>query len=120
MLANRVERASCSLASWVFSLSTHTQVNNRATVAASLDSERCLLGAVDALASGAVVVGEVTALAHEVTDHTVEARALVAKAGLSSAQLTEVLSSPTHNSEVVRTMSGALWGNMHHSIETAR
>jgi hypothetical protein len=45
---------------------------------------------VDALATGAVVLGEVTALAHEIRDDAVEGGALVAKALLTSAQSTEV------------------------------
>jgi len=49
------------------------------------------LVAVDGLATGAVVVGEVTALAHEVGDDTVERAALVAKALLAGAEGTEVL-----------------------------
>lgn len=49
------------------------------------------LVAVDGLASGAVVVGEVTALAHEVGDDAVEARSLEAEALLAGAQRTEVL-----------------------------
>lgn len=47
--------------------------------------------AVDRLAAGAVVVGEVAALAHEVGNDAVECRALVAVALLASAQGTEVL-----------------------------
>jgi len=49
------------------------------------------LGAVDALSTGAVVVGEVTALAHEAWDDTMEGGALEAKALLSGAKSTEVL-----------------------------
>jgi len=51
------------------------------------------LSAIDGLASSAVVVGEVTTLAHELRNHTVEGAALVAKALLASAESTEVLSS---------------------------
>ena len=49
------------------------------------------LGAVDGLAAGAVAGGEVAALAHELGDHAVERRALVAEALLAGAQGTEVL-----------------------------
>ena len=49
------------------------------------------LVAVDGLASSSVVVGEVTALAHEVGDDPVEDTALVAESLLSSAESTEVL-----------------------------
>ena len=51
------------------------------------------LGAVDGLAPSAVVVGEVTTLAHEVGDDTVEGGALVSEPLLSSAESSEVLSS---------------------------
>lgn len=47
--------------------------------------------AVDGLAARAVVVGEVTALAHELRDDAVERGALEAKALLASAKRTEVL-----------------------------
>ena len=49
------------------------------------------LGAVDGLAAGAVVVGEVPRLAHEVGDDAVEGGALVAEAFLSRAESSEVL-----------------------------
>lgn len=49
------------------------------------------LGAVDALAAGAVMVGEIAALAHEVRDNPVEGRSLIAEPLLSGAQGTEVL-----------------------------
>jgi len=49
------------------------------------------LGAVDGLAAGAVVGGEVTTLAHEVRDDAVEARALETEALLASAERAEVL-----------------------------
>ena len=49
------------------------------------------LGAVDRLATSAVVVGEVAALAHEARDHAVERRALEAKALLAGAERAEVL-----------------------------
>jgi hypothetical protein len=47
--------------------------------------------AVDGLASGAIVVGEVATLAHEVGDDAVEGGALEAEALLASAQGAEVL-----------------------------
>jgi hypothetical protein len=47
--------------------------------------------AVDGLTTGAVAAGEVTSLKHEVGDDTVERRALVTKALLTSAESTEVL-----------------------------
>jgi len=56
------------------------------------------LGAVDGLASGAVAGGEVTSLAHEVGDHTVEGGALEAEPLLAGAESTEVL--------------GSLWDNI--------
>jgi len=46
---------------------------------------------IDGLATGAVVLGEVTALDHEVLDDTVEDRALISKALLASSQSSEVL-----------------------------
>lgn len=49
------------------------------------------LAAVDGLAPGAVVVGEVAALAHKLRDDAMEAAALVAKAFLVCAQAAEVL-----------------------------
>jgi len=50
------------------------------------------LVAVDGLAAGPVVVGEVPPLAHEVGDDSVESRATVPKAFLSSAKGSEILS----------------------------
>lgn len=47
--------------------------------------------AIDGLAPGAVVVGEITTLTHEVGNHTVEGGALVAEALLAGAQSAEVL-----------------------------
>lgn len=49
------------------------------------------LAAKDGFASGAVVVGEVTALAHKLRDDTMKAAALKAKALLVRAQAAEVL-----------------------------
>ncbi len=48
------------------------------------------LVAIDGLATSAIVVGEVTSLAHELGDDAVESWALVAETTLSSAQGTEV------------------------------
>lgn len=49
-------------------------------------------GAVDGLATSAVVVGEVATLAHEIRDDTVEGGALVAETLFTCTQGTEVLS----------------------------
>lgn len=49
------------------------------------------LPAVDRLAAGAIVVGEVASLAHKLRNDAVEAAALVAKAFLVCAQAPEVL-----------------------------
>ena len=50
------------------------------------------LVSVDGLSSSTVVVGEVTSLAHESRDDTVEGRSSKAESLLSSAKSTEVLS----------------------------
>ena len=55
------------------------------------------LGAVDRLSSGTVVVGEVSSLAHEVGDDTVELAVLVPESLLSGAERTEVLGRLGHN-----------------------
>lgn len=47
--------------------------------------------AVDGFAAGAVMVGEITALAHEVRYDPVEAASLVTKASLSGAESAEIL-----------------------------
>lgn len=52
---------------------------------------------VDGLSSSSVVVSEVTSLAHEIVDDTVERGSLVSKSLLSCAQSSEVLSSPWDN-----------------------
>lgn len=49
------------------------------------------LRAVDGLSTGTIVVGEVTALTHEVRDDTVEGGALVTETFLARAQCTEIL-----------------------------
>jgi hypothetical protein len=64
------------------------------------------LGTVDGLASGAVLVGEVTALSHEVGDDAVEGGSLVAKALLSSAESPEVFGGLGH--DVVVELEGDL------------
>lgn len=48
-------------------------------------------GAVDGLAAGAVVVGEITTLTHEVRDHPVETATLVSETLLSGTKRAEVL-----------------------------
>jgi len=55
------------------------------------------LVAIDGLAASSVVVGEVSALAHEVGDHAVEGGAPVAKAFLSGTKGAEILSSLGHH-----------------------
>lgn len=55
------------------------------------------LGAVDRLAAGAVVVGEVATLQHEARNHTVERAALKAEAFLLRAQSAEVLGRLRHD-----------------------
>ena len=47
------------------------------------------LGAIDGLSTGAVTLGKVTTLDHEVLDNTVEGGALIAKALLSSGKSPE-------------------------------
>lgn len=51
------------------------------------------LGTVDALSASTVTPGEVATLNHKILDHTVEGRALVSIALLSSSQSAEVLGS---------------------------
>ena len=51
------------------------------------------LVAIDGLSSSSITSSEVSSLAHEVGNHTVEGGALVAESLLSSAQSTKVLSS---------------------------
>merc|ERR1712224_126710 len=53
--------------------------------------------AVNGLATGSIVVGEIASLAHEVWDNTVKGAVLVAKALLVCAQGSEVFSSLWHN-----------------------
>lgn len=60
-----------------------------------LESEVLVLKllAIDRLATGAVSVGEVTSLTHELGDHTMEGTSFVAKALLTSAESPEVIGS---------------------------
>ena len=55
------------------------------------------LVAIDGLSTSAIVVGEVTSLAHELGDDTVESGSLVAETTLTGAESTEVLSSARHH-----------------------
>ena len=66
---------------------------------------------VDGLAPGAVVVGEVTALAHELGDDAVEAAALEAKALLVGAQAAEILWGRERKSRLIKkqTNGGIPW-----------
>lgn len=70
--------------------STHTQQS----LLAVLEFEVLVLKlvAVNALATSAIAIGEVTALDHELLDHTVECGALVAEAILSCCESSKVLS----------------------------
>lgn len=52
---------------------------------------------IDRFAASAVVIGEVTTLAHEVRNDTMECGSLVAKTLLTSTQSTEVLGSSWRN-----------------------
>ena len=54
------------------------------------------LGPIDALAASAVVIGEVTTLAHEFRNNSVEYRALVTEALLTSAKSAEVFYNAKH------------------------
>ena len=60
------------------------------------DSLVCELAAIDALATSAVLVGDVSALHHELRDDAVEDVVLVAEALVASADGSEVLSSLGH------------------------
>lgn len=48
-------------------------------------------GAIDGFSTGAVVVGEITTLTHEIRDHPVETAAFVTETLLSSTKRAEVL-----------------------------
>lgn len=52
---------------------------------------------IDGLATSAIVVGEITSLAHELRDDTMESGSLVTETALASAQSPEVLSGTGHN-----------------------
>lgn len=54
------------------------------------------LFSIDGLATGAIVIGEITTLDHEFGDDSVETRSLVSETFLASAQSAEVLSSLGH------------------------
>jgi len=73
--------------------------NNKHTRSKMLQWEAFIfkLGSIDRFASSAVVVGEVTSLAHEVGDNTVEDAVLVSKSLLSGAQGTEILGGLRYN-----------------------
>jgi hypothetical protein len=58
-------------------------------------------GAVDALATSAISLGEVSTLTHEVLDHAVECRALITKAFLASREGAEILSGLREESAAV-------------------
>lgn len=55
------------------------------------------LVSIDGLSTSAIVVSEVTSLAHELRDDTVESGSLVAESAFAGAQSTEVLSSARDN-----------------------
>ena len=77
----------------IFLTTFHThQKNQHYTWSSVLQVEVLILklGAVDALAASAIVVGEVTTLAHEVWDDAVEDGVFVAISLLTSTQCTEV------------------------------
>jgi len=76
------------------------RVRHRQHAGAGMLEGEVLVGellAVDRLAASSIMVGEVTALAHEVRDDTVEGRALEAEALLAGAQGAEVLSRARHH-----------------------
>lgn len=78
------------------SVGVRAGVGHRHDSGASVSQDEVLileLVAVDGLSTGAIVVLEVTALAHEVRNHTVEGGALVAEALLAGAEGTEVFAS---------------------------
>jgi len=65
--------------------------------------------AIDGLATGSVLSGEVAALAHKTGDHSVEGRAFVSEAFLTSAQSSKVLDSLWHNIVVHLKNDSAGW-----------
>lgn len=73
-----------------------TSVGHRHDARAGVPQDEVLileLVAIDGLATGSVVVLEITTLAHEVRNHTMECGTLVAKAFLSGAESAEVFAS---------------------------
>jgi len=75
--------------------------------------------AVDGLAAGTVLSGEVTALAHETGDHSMEGRAFVSEAFLTSAQSSEVLDSLWHSIVVHLKHNSTGWLTANGHIEKA-
>lgn len=67
------------------------------------------LAAVDGLAAGAVVVGEVASLTHELRDDTVEAGAFEAEALLVRAQAAEILCERSKQTLTRRTLKAFKW-----------
>ena len=52
---------------------------------------------IDGLSASTIVVGEISSLAHEFGNHTVEARSGISESLLTGAESTEVFGSPRHN-----------------------
>ena len=81
---------------------------------------------VDGLAPGAVVVGEITALAHELGDDAVETAALEAKALLVGAQAAEILWGRERKRHLIKTQTNggtslvSQWLRVHASKEGAQ
>jgi len=75
--------------------------------------------AVDGLAAGSVLSGEVTALAHETGDHSMEGRAFVSEAFLTSTQSSEVLHSLWYNIVVHFKNNSTRWLTANGHIEKA-
>lgn len=79
--------------SWKFS--SVGERSNRPHRRTSIDLT-CELFAIDGLATGTIVPGEVTSLEHEVGDDTVEARASVSETVLAGGELAEVFGGLGH------------------------
>ena len=81
---------------------------------------------VDGLAPGAIVVGEITALAHELGDDAVETAALEAKALLVGAQAAEILWGRERKRRLIKTQTNrgtslvSQWLRVHASKEGAQ